>query len=70
MGVTDEDSIAAFGLLAETEGILGAMESCHALSLALKEAKNFPPDSVLLVNLSGRGDKDISIVAEALGINL
>ena len=59
LGVTDEEALAAFGLLARTEGILGAMESCHALSLALKEAENFPPDSVLLVNLSGRGDKDL-----------
>jgi len=59
LGVTDHEAIAAFGLLARTEGILGAMESCHALALALREASSFPPRSVLLVNLSGRGDKDL-----------
>ncbi|MGE5529955.1 MAG: tryptophan synthase subunit beta [Patescibacteria group bacterium] len=64
---TDREALAAFHRLAETEGILPALESAHALAAALRDAKKLPPERCLLVNLSGRGDKDLDIVAEAAG---
>ena len=54
----------AFHLLARTEGILAALESSHAVALAMKLAATMRPDQHLLVNLSGRGDKDIGTVAD------
>ncbi len=60
--VTDSEALAAFHILARTEGILPALESSHALAWALKEAARRPKNQVILVNLSGRGDKDLSIV--------
>ena len=63
---TDDEVIAAFQLLANREGILAAMESSHALAYVLKLAKDLSSDQVIVVNLSGRGDKDIFIVADAL----
>jgi tryptophan synthase beta chain len=64
VGATDEEALAAFRLLAENEGILCAFESAHALAHALKLAAE-EPESILLVGLSGRGDKDVA-QAEAL----
>ncbi len=58
-GITDTDALDAYRLLAQQEGIIGALESCHALALALKCAADFPQEACLLVNLSGRGDKDL-----------
>ena len=57
----------AFQLLAREEGILAALESCHALAYVIKNARSFSRETVLVVNLSGRGDKDIFIIAEAVG---
>lgn len=62
--VTDAQAIAAFHRLARTEGILPALESSHALAEALLRAPLLPPEAVLLVNLSGRGDKDLDSVRE------
>ncbi|MEM7234036.1 MAG: tryptophan synthase subunit beta [Planctomycetota bacterium] len=62
----DKEVIAAFQLLATTEGILPALESSHALAYLVKHAKEFSKDEVVVVNLSGRGDKDIFILAEAI----
>ncbi len=59
VGVTDEDALAAFALLARKEGIVCAFESAHALAYALKLAEGADRDTVLLVNISGRGDKDM-----------
>lgn len=59
LGVTDDEALDAYQLLAQQEGIIGALESCHALALAIREAKNFPSYARLLINLSGRGDKDL-----------
>lgn len=59
VGVTDEDALAAFALLARREGIVCAFESAHALAYALKLAADATTDTVLLVNISGRGDKDM-----------
>ncbi|MEU8322670.1 tryptophan synthase subunit beta [Nonomuraea sp. NPDC048881] len=58
-GVTDDEAMAAFSLLARTEGIIPAIESSHALAGALKLGRELGPDSTILVNLSGRGDKDM-----------
>lgn len=62
----DDEVLAAFRLLARTEGILPALESSHALAWLVKHAKELDRDANVVVNLSGRGDKDIFIVAEAL----
>lgn len=63
---TDEQALKAFQLLAHTEGILPALESAHAVAEVMRRAPNLSPDQVLLVNLSGRGDKDLDSVARAL----
>ena len=59
---TDEEALAAFQLLSRLEGIIPALESAHAVAEAIKRAPTMPQDSILLVNLSGRGDKDLDIV--------
>ena len=64
VGVTDEEALAAFHYLCRTEGIIPALESSHAIAHAMKMAKTLRPDQTLLVNLSGRGDKDIGTVAD------
>ena len=64
---TDVEVIAALRLLMETEGIIGALESTHAVAGAIREAPELSKDTRLLINLSGRGDKDIFTIADALG---
>jgi tryptophan synthase beta chain len=61
----DDSALAAFHKLARTEGILPALESSHAVAWALAHAKEFTTDDILLVNLSGRGDKDLHTVMGA-----
>jgi tryptophan synthase beta chain len=63
---TDDEALAAFQELARLEGILPALESSHAIAHVLKAAEQFGKDAVLLVNLSGRGDKDVTSVEEIL----
>nr|WP_218129132.1 tryptophan synthase subunit beta [Nonomuraea maritima] len=58
-GITDDEAMAAFSLLARTEGIIPAIESSHALAGALKLGRELGPEATILVNLSGRGDKDM-----------
>jgi tryptophan synthase beta chain len=65
---TDAEAMSAFDLLCKTEGIIPAIESAHALAGALELAKQLGPDSTILVNLSGRGDKDVHTAAEYFGI--
>jgi tryptophan synthase beta chain len=60
--VTDEEAVAAFDRLSRTEGILPALESAHALAWLAREAKGIPVGAVVVVNLSGRGDKDVAEV--------
>lgn len=67
---TDDETLAAFELLGRTEGILPALESAHAVAEALKVAPTMPRDSVIIVNLSGRGDKDVQHVAKIKGVTL
>ncbi|WP_324667510.1 tryptophan synthase subunit beta [Geochorda subterranea] len=64
--VEDERALEAFGLLARLEGILPAMESAHAIAAAVELAGRLPADAIVLVNLSGRGDKDVEHVARHL----
>jgi tryptophan synthase, beta subunit len=63
---SDDETLAAFQLLCRTEGIIPALESSHALAHAIRLAPTMSPDEVIVVNLSGRGDKDIDYVAERL----
>jgi tryptophan synthase beta chain len=70
VGVTDDEALAAFHELALTEGILAALESSHAVAQALKIARELPQDKLILVNLSGRGDKDVHTIAKREGISL
>jgi tryptophan synthase beta chain len=69
-GITDAECMEAFHLLARTEGILAALESSHAVAQATKLARDMPREALLLVNLSGRGDKDIYTIAQREGISL
>jgi tryptophan synthase beta subunit len=68
--VTDSQALEAFHLLCRTEGIIPALESSHAVSAAVDLAKTLKPDQIVLVCLSGRGDKDIDIVAQASGLQI
>ena len=63
---SDDETIAAFQLLCRTEGIIPALESSHALAHAIRLAPTMSPDNVIVVNLSGRGDKDVDYVADYL----
>ena len=68
--VTDKEALAGFQLLCQTEGITPALESAHAIVYAAGIAGNLKRDKIVVVNLSGRGDKDMGIVAGALGVKL
>ena len=65
---TDEEALVAFQLLAETEGILPALEPAHALAYVMKLAPQLSKDDIIIVCLSGRGDKDVEVVMKALGM--
>jgi tryptophan synthase beta chain len=67
VGITDEEALAAFHRLCRTEGIIPALESSHAVAYGMKLAATMRPDQHILVNLSGRGDKDIGTVADLSG---
>jgi tryptophan synthase beta chain len=60
--ITDAEAVNAFKLLCRLEGIIPALESCHAIAYAIKIARNYSKDDVIVVNLSGRGDKDINTI--------
>ena len=68
VGITDAEALEAFRKLCRLEGIIPALESSHALAYAAKLAPTLPKDKILLVNLSGRGDKDMHTVAERSGL--
>ena len=69
-GITDKEAMEAFALLCRTEGIIPAIESAHALAGALQLGKELGPEAIILVNLSGRGDKDMHTAAAYFGIPL
>jgi len=67
VAVTNEDAIEAFKYLSKTEGIIPAIESAHAVAYAIKLVKNLSKDKIVVINLSGRGDKDVKHIAKYLG---
>ena len=68
--ITDKEAMEAFSLLSRSEGIIPAIETAHALAGAIKVGKELGPDAILLINLSGRGDKDVQTAAQYFGIPL
>jgi tryptophan synthase beta chain len=66
----DDEVIETFQLVSRMEGILPALESTHAIVEGLKRAKQMCKDELLLINLSGRGDKDVNQIAKMLGVTL
>ncbi|HYG55537.1 MAG TPA: pyridoxal-phosphate dependent enzyme, partial [Burkholderiales bacterium] len=68
VAITDEEALRAFDELCRSEGIIPALESAHAVAQAMKMAPNLGKDAIVLVNLSGRGDKDLHTVADRAGI--
>jgi len=70
VSITDDEALNAFHMLTRMEGIMPALESAHAVAYAMKLAPTLPKEQVLLVNLSGRGDKDMNTVAERSGLKL
>lgn len=70
VSVTDDEAIEAFKVCSKTEGILPALEPSHALAHVLKAAPKLPKDHIMVMNLCGRGDKDIFTIAEHLGVKL
>lgn len=70
VSVKDSEALEAFQLLSRKEGIIPALESAHAVHFAMKLASTMSPDKVIVINVSGRGDKDMIQVAKELGVNL
>jgi tryptophan synthase beta chain len=70
VAVTDKEALEGFCLLCQTEGIPPALEPAHAIAYVAQLAPTLPPDAIILVCLSGRGDKDMEVVAKALGVGL
>ena len=70
VSVTDQEALDAFQLCCRTEGIIPALEPAHALAQVAKIAPAMPQDKIIVMNLCGRGDKDVFTVAEALGVKL
>lgn len=67
---TDDESVAAFSYLSKTEGIIPAIESAHAVAYAMKLAPTMDKDKIIVINLSGRGDKDVAAIARYMGVDL
>ena len=67
VSVTDDEAVSAFEYLARTEGIICAIESAHAVDHAIKIATKFSNDESIIINLSGRGDKDVAAIARYKG---
>ena len=70
MPITDDEALASFQKLSALEGIIPALESAHAIAAAEQVAPTMDADKIIVINLSGRGDKDIFTVAEALGVEM
>ncbi|MDD4222371.1 MAG: tryptophan synthase subunit beta [Candidatus Methanomethylophilus sp.] len=68
--ITDEEAVNAFEYLSRKEGIIPAIESAHAVAYAMKLAPTLPKDKIVVVNLSGRGDKDVAAIARYRGVDL
>jgi tryptophan synthase beta chain len=70
VSATDDEALAAFQLCSKLEGIIPALEPAHALAYVARYAPGLAKDHIILMNMCGRGDKDIFTVAEALGMSL
>jgi len=70
VSVTDKEALNGFQTLTQTEGIMPALESAHAIAYVIKLAPEMKKNKIILVNLSGRGDKDIHIVGDAMGVTI
>jgi tryptophan synthase beta chain len=70
VSVTDDEALEALKTLSQTEGIIPALESSHAVAYAVKLAPTLSREQVIVVNLSGRGDKDMGTVAKAFGVTI
>lgn len=70
VSATDDEAVAAFSYLSRTEGIISAIESAHAIAYAQKLAPTLPKDKIIVVNVSGRGDKDVAAIARYMGVDL
>ncbi len=68
--VTDNEAVEAFEYLSKTEGIIPAIESAHGVAYAMKLAPTLPKDKIIVINLSGRGDKDVAAIARYRGVNI
>ncbi len=70
VSATDDEAVAAFSYLSKTEGIIPAIESAHAIAYAQKLAPTLQKDKIIVVNVSGRGDKDVAAIARYMGVDL
>lgn len=70
VSATDDEAVAAFSYLSRTEGIIPAIESAHTIAYAQKLAPTLPKDKIIVVNVSGRGDKDVAAIARYMGVDL
>lgn len=70
VAITDQEAVDAFNYLSKTEGIIPAIESAHAVAYAMKLAPTLPKDQIMVICLSGRGDKDVAAIARYMGVDL
>jgi tryptophan synthase beta chain len=70
VSITDREALEAFRILTEDEGIIPALECAHAVAHVLEIAPELPAESLVVICLSGRGDKDVQVVADAMGVKL
>ena len=70
VGITDDEAVSAFQYLSRVEGIIPAIESAHAVAYAMKYAKELGKDKIMVITISGRGDKDVAAIARYLGVDL
>jgi len=70
VAITDEEALEGFHLLTETEGIIPALESAHAVAQVMKMAPRMDKNKIVVINLSGRGDKDLDIVAKRMEVQI
>ena len=68
--ITDEEAVRAFEYLSRTEGIIPAVESAHAVAYAMKLAPTMDKDKIIVINISGRGDKDVAAIARYRGVEI
>ncbi|MBQ2066387.1 MAG: pyridoxal-phosphate dependent enzyme, partial [Clostridiales bacterium] len=70
VAITDDEAVDAFEYLSKTEGVIPAIESAHAVAHAMKLAPTLPKDKIIIITISGRGDKDVAAIARYRGENI